>query len=281
MNDKLLQVIVNSIGALIKPIIRLALRNGITFRQFSELCKRLYVEVAASDYGVSGRETNVSRIALMTGINRKDIKRLKDELHRGDDWSDQYAPDRISRILSAWHTHPAYVSGNGQPIDLPLEGEASFSELVNSHGGDIAIITLLREFKRSGVIEELASGKLRVLKRHFVPNPFPSAEFVPDSIDPKPILHASSILDDHITTIFHNLYRTEASLPSRFERRVTNYQVDENAVEKFHQYISIKGQAMLEDIDDWLNAHRVDENKQNAKAVRLGFGTYWIQNERR
>jgi hypothetical protein len=281
MIDKAFAKIIDAIGTLVKPIVRLALRNGMTFRQFSELCKRIYVDVAASDYGVGGRETNISRIALMTGINRKDIKRLKDDIGSGEPWSDPGAPDRISRILGAWHREPPFISSEGMPLDLPLEGEVSFSSLVSEYGGDIAVVTLVREFKRSGVVEELPEGNLRVLKRHFVPNPHSDPQLAPGTIDAKPIAHASSILNDHVNTIFHNLYREQTDLPARFERRVTNYMVDKSAVDDFHEYIAVKGQQLLEDIDDWLNAHQADENNSASKPVRLGFGTYWIQDEKR
>jgi len=281
-----IDTIIHGISLLVRPIVRLALRNGVTYRQFSELSKKLYVDVAATDYGVSGRQTNASRIALMTGINRKDIKKLNDERENGSANYDHGSPDRIARILSAWHTHPDYLSANGQPLELPIEscpeeGAKSFHTLVAQYGGDIAPITLIREFKRSGVIKECESGSLRVLKRHFIPNPFSDPERAPETIDPKPLLHASSILNDHVTTIYHNLYRDQHALPPRFERRVTSGNVDPDAIAEFESYIAAKGQELLEEIDDWLNKHQLNDTETNTRSVRLGFGTYWIQDEKK
>ncbi len=273
MNIVLLEKVIKSIALLLRPIVRLALRNGMTYKQFSDLSKHLYVDVAASDYGVNGRVTNVSRIAVMTGINRKDIKRLKEALNEGEVLQNNHSPDRISRILTAWYSDPEFTDDKCFPLTLPIEGRVSFSELVKRHGGDVAMITLLREFKRSGVIEEMPNGDVKVLKRYFIPS---ADNIAPNLTDPTRIVHAGSILNDHVNTIFHNLYQQDKKLIPRFERRATNHAIDKAAVIKFQKYAAEKGQAFLEDIDQWLTKHEVEDINNEAQKVRLGLGTYLI-----
>ena len=65
---------------LMRPIARMMLRAGITWKEFSELAKQSYIEVAGNDYGIAGRQTNASRVALMTGLSRREVKRVRELL---------------------------------------------------------------------------------------------------------------------------------------------------------------------------------------------------------
>jgi len=79
MIPNLSQSISNSFRMLMKPIIRIMLRNGVTYKSFMSLCKALYVEVA-EEYGIRGRPANISRIAILTDLDRKEIKRIQNLL---------------------------------------------------------------------------------------------------------------------------------------------------------------------------------------------------------
>ena len=63
-----------------RPIASLLMRCGMTWKEFAELCKTVFVEVASEEYGIRGRKTNVSRTAILTGMSRKEVKRLRDLL---------------------------------------------------------------------------------------------------------------------------------------------------------------------------------------------------------
>ncbi len=270
----------SAFSLLIRPIIRLAIRNGIVYREFADICRNNYVQVAFDEYGVGGRNTNTSRIALITGINRKDIKKIKDAIIDGS-LENQAAPDRISRVLTGWHQDPNYLDDQGQPLLLPIESEdsVSFHSLVAEYGGDIAPVTLIKEFKRSQVVEEdLETGRLRILKRFYIPTPDAGSKQPLDFIAPKAMEHASSLLNDHATTIYHNLYRENTKIPARFERRATNFHVSADYIEDFHELVNEKAQQLLEEIDLWLSEHETS-NPDDKKANRLGLGIYWIQGE--
>lgn len=277
MKDIVKTAVLNAIGLLIRPLIRLALRNGITFREFMDLSKGLYVQVAAEGYGVNGRSTNISRIAMITGINRKDIKRLKDSMKQGVQALISHSPDRVARIISGWHQDPDFLDAHQQPILLNMEGEVSFTELVQRYGGDIAVVSLIKELKRSGVIVETEGNKLQILKRNYIPNPSANPDKCPGLIAPKSLIHASSILNDHINTIFHNLYRDDMNLPPRFERRATNHRVDKTVVPMFREYVETLGQEFLENIDKWLSLNEASQSALEEQCVRLGTGLYWIE----
>ncbi len=58
----------------LKPVIYILIRCGVTWRDFSELAKTTFVEVATRQFGKRGRPTNVSRTAVLTGLARRDVR---------------------------------------------------------------------------------------------------------------------------------------------------------------------------------------------------------------
>ena len=72
------QPIKNACHHLLRPVVRMLLRSGITWKDFAELSKGVFVEVAREDYGLRGRPTNSSRVALLTGLSRREVARVRD-----------------------------------------------------------------------------------------------------------------------------------------------------------------------------------------------------------
>lgn len=256
---------------LLRPIIRIALRNGLMYRELTQLCKRLYIEVAVNEYGISGRKTNTSRVALLTGLDRKEVKRLRDLLERAisSPLPAEHAPDRVSRVLSGWHQDEAYLNEQGQPKDLPIDqGDISFAGLVRAYGSDVPSTTILKELLKAGVIKEVTPGIVRAMK------PF----YIPASADLGAIQRVCRVIGDITDTLHHNLYRENHNEPARFERCATNIAVKADQVSDFRSFVNAEGQHFLERIDAWLTAN--EPNEEDTKTVRLGLGAYWIQNER-
>ena len=84
MQEKLKQQVLDAFLLVMRPIVRILLRYGIGYREFVEVTKTAYVDVASSDFGLRGRPTNISRVAVMTGLTRKEVKRLRDKIASGD-----------------------------------------------------------------------------------------------------------------------------------------------------------------------------------------------------
>lgn len=266
--------VVSALRKLLEPIIMMMLRNNVSYKEFSSLCKTIFVEVAARDFGIRGRPTNVSRISVMTGIDRKEVKRIKDLIQENQLVSQaQQSQDRLTRVLSAWHIDVDYLDESGRPLLLAGEGDApSFQSLAKKYGGDIPVSTLLKELIRGEAVEEV-KGKLRVVKRHFFP---------PQS-DPEALLRAGSVIHDLGATLFHNLYEGGSDAkPLKFERRASNQKVDPKTAKAFRAFVEREGQAFLERIDEWLSAHEIDDSNENAgEGIRLGVGTYLIEEEKK
>lgn len=269
MSENLKQHLHSALRVMMKPIIRILLRNGVTFKEFSGLCKSIYVETAAEEYGIRGRATNISRISVLTGIDRKEVKRIKDLLNSNDlAQTTQQSQDRITRLLTAWHHEELFIDADGKPLILPVEdGENSFYALSKQFGGDVPAQTLLKELLRLGLVKMHDEG-VEVLQRYYFPA----------SSDPKALVRAGGVISELGETLFHNLYTVnEATKKSqafaKFERRASNNNIDPKVKKKFYEFLNKEGQDFLERADAWLSEHEItNEPQNNEKAIPLRMG---------
>lgn len=139
--------------SLLKPLARLFLRYGRGYREYSELSKSAFVSVASKDYGVHGRPTNVSRIAAMTGMTRKEISRIRQKIERGDAAvTERHTP--IQEVIDAWQANEEFLDEDGRPAVLPLCGDrSSFQSLLKQYAGDIPAGAMRKELQRMGAAE--------------------------------------------------------------------------------------------------------------------------------
>ena len=169
MQDIIQQQLLGAFLIVLRPIARILLRFGIGFREFSEISKTAFVDVASSDYGLRGRPTNISRIAVMTGLTRKEVRRLRDKIDIGEPTVNVKSTP-LSEVLHRWCSESEFLDASGRSAILPFNGErASFANLVKRFGGDIPPGAMRTELKRVGAIEVSKSGKLKVVKRSIRP----------------------------------------------------------------------------------------------------------------
>jgi hypothetical protein len=167
MQEELKQQVLNAFLLVMRPIVRILLRYGIGYREFVEVTKTAYVDVALSDFGIRGRPTNISRVAVMTGLTRKEVKRLRDRIASGESRI-AVKTTPLADVLHHWHAQEEFTDKAGRPIALPFSGDgASFSELVRRFGGDVPAGAMRTELKRVGAVTENDDGVLVVKRRVF------------------------------------------------------------------------------------------------------------------
>jgi len=166
MRDNIQRQILDALLVALRPLARALLRVGIGYREFAEISKTAFVDIATKDYGLRGRPTNISRVAVMTGLTRKEVRRLRNKTEAGDaTFISRSTP--MSELLHRWFTEDDFLDQSGSPKDLPFDGpEISFSELVRRFGGDIPPGAMRTELKRIDAIAEKDDGRLKALKRH-------------------------------------------------------------------------------------------------------------------
>jgi hypothetical protein len=266
--------VVQTCRVLLRPIVSLLLKCGMTWREFAELAKAVFVAVASEDYGLKGRPTNVSRVSILTGVSRKEVVRVRELLEQPATPLPNKTTD-ATRLLSGWHQDPEFVAASGQPRVLAPDGDGpSFATLWQRYGGDVPLTSMRKELERAGAITTLPDGSLRAERRYFMPKRF----------DPQWILNAGSMLRDLGSSITHNLDAGAVAVPTggpsparRFIGRATNNGVDAAAVPAFEAFVEKNGQEFLERVDKWLTEHEARPAVEAAgKRMRLGLGVFLI-----
>lgn len=246
----------------LRPIIGILLRIGMSFASFSRIARSVYVEVASQEFGSGSRPANNSRVAVLTGLSRA---RVREELKllalpaSATEADDKVRP--ASRVLLGWHTDQRFVDDAGHPADL--DGEA-FHELYDSYSGKVVPMTaMLKELLNVGAMEMTDAGKLRVLSRSFTPHP----------ADPAALRRVCMAIADLATTGGANLF-SDVEERRRFERFATNQLVPVSQVEAFRDFLELEGQAFLERMDDWMADREQHEGTEPTQ--RIGVGVYQI-----
>ena len=254
--------ILDALGHLLEPVVLLLLKSGITWREFSDLAKAKFVQVATDEFGIRGRPTNASRVSILTGLDRRDVRKLRLALaHRRP--VDPGFMSKPSQVLDGWFHDPEFLAASGRARDLEIEGESgSFTALVRRYAPGIPPVAMIKELKAVGAIAEVRDTKLRALKRAYIPR----------ELDADHIRLWGSVLKDVGTTWEHNLTRTREQR-ARFERRAINLRIDRRAIAEFQSFLEEEGMAFLERVDDWLSAHEA----KDGDGARLGAGLYYIE----
>ncbi len=253
--------------SVMRPIIRLMLSLGINYREFCEICKALFVDVAAEDFGIKGRPTNTSRIALLTGLDRKHVKAVREKLNAHDQPISS-SVGQMSRVMTAWYQDNRYLDEQGKPKPLEEKSDNGFYGLAKRYGGDIPAGAIMKELIRTKCVRRMDNGQLEAISRVY--NPSGDKDLS--------VQRATSVISDLCATICHNIFDSTKAETNRFERRAMNINIARDRVSDFKQYIENKGQVFLEEIDAWLSNNELAEPNRT-EAIRLGVGLFSFESE--
>jgi hypothetical protein len=257
--------ILDALERLLDPVVLLLLKSGITWREFGDLARLKFVQVATREFGIRGRPTNASRVAILTGIDRRDVAKLRRALAERTSFDPGFM-SKPTQVLEGWFHDPDFVTPAGEPRELHGgDGNDSFVALVRRYAPGIPPVAMIKELRAAGALAETADGRLRAVKRNYIPR----------ELSDNQVRLWGSVLQDVGTTLEHNVMRG-AGERARFERRALSLRVDRKALPDFEAFLAAEGQAFLERVDDWLAAHQVEAPRAQGRAVRLGVGVYEI-----
>jgi len=155
-----------ALGRLLRPLVRLQIRAGITFPLLSDLLRTLYVEVARDDLLPDERSRTDSRISLMTGIHRKELRRQRSV-------EPQLEPPVVtlnSQILALWLGAPGYTDPDGTPLSLPRNGPApSFDSLIATVTRDLRPRAVLDDWLAQDMVTLAPDGTVTLKAKAYLP----------------------------------------------------------------------------------------------------------------
>lgn len=268
MPNNIQKALVAAVLRVLRPLVRILLRNGVSYPAFADLAKWVYVDVATGEFGIPGRKQSVSRVSVITGLNRKEVSRVQ-RLPMPDDTAAEERYNRAARVIGGWMRDSDFGSG-GKPADLPMEGDTgSFEDLVRRFSGDIPPRAILDELLRVGAVERTGKERVRLLTHGYVPA---GAE-----ADKLHILGTDA--SDLIATIDHNL-RSDQGHPW-FQRKLAYDNLPEEVLAELQRRTAEQGQRLLEELDGWVSQHDRDVNPEagGTGRKRAGVGIFYFQGD--
>lgn len=230
---------------LLNPLVRILIRNGVTAIETGELLRQVFVDAATSEeFQVSGRRISDTRVAILTGLSRKEVHRLRKE---GMNTRSRTNLSRVGRVIAGWNQDPDFTGPYGLPLVIPFEDDPnsdapSFTELCRRHSGDMAPRAMLDELLRTGLAEVDEENRVRNTGRAYIPT----------KLDPAAVERLGKVLSRLADTLDFNNQVDEGEL-KRFERQVvTDIGLTEEQCRQFNFYLREKCQELLETIDNWL-----------------------------
>lgn len=160
---------------LLRPLVRLMMKSGVTFPVLADALRQLFVDVAVKEILPDPRSRTDSRVSILSGVHRKEIKRLR---ALPADQADAPAVVTLaSQVVARWLGSPAFSDPNGQPRVLarlaPPAGEAtpSFEALVLSVTTDVRPRAVLDDLIDHGVVTLQDGDQVHLNTQAFIPRP--------------------------------------------------------------------------------------------------------------
>lgn len=267
------QALERALVALMRPLIRLVLKRGVAFGQFAELVKRAYVEAAEEDFAVPGRKLTISRVAVLTGLTRKEASRLMQEEPTVSESQARRSVNRAARVVSAWAVDPAFQDAQGDPLELPFDSaggqEQSFTRLVAQHGADVPPRAVLDELMRVGAVGRREDGRIHLVERAYIPAGDEAAKLDILGTD----------VADLIASIEHNL---ETGVAVRyFQRKVAYDNLPADYLPELRALLAERGQSLLEALNEDMARHDRDLGAATSDSPRRRamVGIYYFEDE--
>jgi len=226
----------------------------------------VFVNVAGRDFTLPKRKISLSRMAIMTGLSRKEVARLVREGGQIRRTTHESELNRVGRVLQGWYTDSEFTGPYGVPLDLKFDDaprKPSFTELVRRYSGDMPARAMLDELLRVGAARlEKDSGLIRVLNR----------AYVPEKLAAESVRHFGLTARNFIDTLDVNL-RKAGPGRGRFERRVVaDHGMKATDLMEFDLFVRDRGQQFLVEVDDWISAREAPRNVE--ESVSAGVGLY-------
>ena len=265
---KHLQILPAAILRMMRPLVRVLLRSGMTFKTFSDLAKRVFVEVGMAEFAIEGKRQTISRVAILTGLSRKEVQRVLNERTPKDaETHERY--NRASRVVAGWVRDGEFTNDKGEPAALLLEGTPSFAQLVKRYSGDIPARAVLDELLRVGAVRSIKGGRIKLVSRAYVPRT--------SNLDKLAILGTDVAY--LIKTIDHNMEYGERD--PYFQRKVMYDNVPQEAISKLRMLSAEQSQKLIEQLDKRLSRHDRDVNQavKGTGRKRVGIGIYYFEED--
>lgn len=262
MNTTVHQIVLH----ILRPLIRILHRKGLAFGEFSLLARKVYVETAEAALTQANEKATSSRIAISTGLTRKEVAQLRQ--HDAEQLVSVARYNRSVRVIGGWINDPDFNTTAGKPMVLPLQGLLpSFEALVGRYSGDMPCRAMLRELLQSGVVSQADDETVSLV----------TDAYIPQGSETEKLSILATDVALLINTINHNLL-CEAD-ERRFQRKVSYDNLPAEVLPQFKQMVNEDSMVLLLKLNAWLAQQDRDHNPtaSGSERMRAGVGIYYFE----
>jgi|GEM_PF-652397 len=255
-----------AIRQLVRPLVRMAIKRGVSVNDLYTWLKAVYVEEAES-FKIEGKKQSTSRIALLTGLDRKEVARLRKLNEDIDALLHQQAKrtNRAVRAINAWQKEPAY-SKDRKPKPLPLYGESSsLQQLTLEHCGDISVVTVLKELEQTGLVIIDADNVVTLKDSSYIPHK--------DSEELLDLMGQAG--HDLLGSAAYNI--EHAGKKSRLQLSVAYNRMNSSVTQNLKKLIEADSYELLKKLDSWIDQELDQQEKDDEQQYRAGVGIYYFE----
>lgn len=266
-NQHTQDTLIKAVKLILRPLIRLLIHHQVTFPYLRELLKEIYIEAASEIIKKDSGDINNSRLYILTGVHRKDIKRIREQ-----DETDAMPASSLSlggALIARWTALPEFLSEDGLPRKLKKtssDRQPGFDQLVIGVSKDIRPRAMLDEWLRQGIVS--LQDNLVALNE---------AAFIPAQDFDKLCYYLGHNMHDHFASATHNLLQEGEPM---LERSVYYANLTEQSVQKLRQLATTQSMQMLSDINKQAMAMYQHDKSNPQASYRFRLGSYWHQQDK-
>jgi len=244
--------------------VRVLIQQEVTQAEFSEMAKRAYVDVAYDNFQIPGRKTTRSRIAVLTGLSRKEVLRL-DNLRDQKRLIDKPSPNRAARVVGGWLRDAEFTDSKGRAKVLPLQGDkSSFAALVSKYSGDITLGAVADELERTGVITRDQNTVT-----------LNNIGYLPKDSEIEKIKILAICTADLLETASYNIDSEDSE--ERFQRQIIFNKMPQSLADEFKQHCADQSTILLTELNRFLLDRQSENTSMESSVDRIGLGVYYVE----
>jgi Family of unknown function (DUF6502) len=252
---------------ILRPIVAQLIASGVVFGHLESRLRELFVRVAEQEFEIPGRAQTDSRLSVLTGINRKEVRRIRStaSVTRPTSFQRNLGADLVSR----WMADRSATDRSGQPLPIPFRAKTgpSFVRLVRETTSDLRPRAILDELLRTGTVEMTDSRTIRLRAPAYIPTHGKTEKLAMLGEDPTEL----------VQTMLHNIFTTRGRL--WLQQKVSYDNIGADATDRVRAVLRRKAEHFLTDTDRLLAHYDRDRNPQAPGGARryAGLGVYYFE----
>jgi Family of unknown function (DUF6502) len=264
-----------AVEKLLQPLAQLMIGHNVQLGAITDMLKKALVHAALHHYSIAERNMTDSRIAILTGVHRKDVRRLRDEpAHQAED--EAYAPLMSvgAQVVARWISEPAYLTTHNKARTLartPRQakpGEPDFATLVSEISRDVGAGAIFDELLRLGIICVVDASHVQLQQNAFVPQ-----EGLRETFH-----FLASNVSDHLATAVHNL-RPDRDSNAMLEQSAFSQNLSDDDANELEQIARLLWANTLQQFLQKATVAEQRSIKKTGSKKRVRYGVYFHKAE--